>query len=137
MSNETYNELEGAVLTALENVQNASGTESYGKKVADAVQLIDRLLEADKNFDESVDKAERREIDRDRNEANAQIEIEKSSLSWKKVTFELVKVFGPVLASVVSFGVFQNRMLRFEETGRFTSSVSREMHLPNLLNFKK
>lgn len=137
MSNETYNELEGAVLTALEDVQNASGTESYGKKVADAVQLIDRLLEADKNFDESVDKAERREIDRDRNEANAQIEIEKSSLSWKKVTFELVKVFGPVLASVVSFGVFQNRMLRFEETGRFTSSVSREMHLPNLLNFKK
>lgn len=73
------------------------------------------------------------DIEMERAQTQLQVEKEKQKLSWKKVVFEMSKVVVPAAISAVVFFKGQERMIKFEETGRFTSSVSRESHLPNPL----
>lgn len=136
MNTETYDALEDAVNRSLADLANPH-CENPKRALEETKVLMELLLVADKQDDEYRDKSEHRNIEDIRNKATAQIERDKISLTWQKVSLELVKAFGPMALQIIAFGVFQARMLRFEEEGRFTSSVSREMHLPNLWNLVK
>lgn len=108
------------------------GSKEQQALVSDLTKLVDSVNELNKTEYEYYDKQERREIDREKNQALAELENKKSELGWKRVTFELAKVVIPSLISIGAYDLFQKRVLKFEETGRLVSTASRELHLPKL-----
>lgn len=130
MTRETYNMLEDAVQRSLQEIDFSE--QKGGNSVQRAETLVNLLITADKNEDDYHDKKERREIEKSKNETSAQIEREKSKLTWGRIGFEMAKLVVPLGISVYISDKWQRRMMKFEETGRFTSSISREFHLPKL-----
>ena len=138
MLNETYDNLEKAVQDAIRDVCNAHSIED-GKTATEKVKVLtELLLAADRDQAEYYDKKERRETEKERNEATAQIERDKVELTWPRVTLELVKTFGPLTVYMICYGIFQTRVMRNEDVnGRLTSDAARDLHLPPFFNFLK
>lgn len=134
MTNETYEMLEKATQVELERI-SLYDTESKEQKetLLKAVHLVELLLTADKDFDERLDKEERRRIEEERNKVMASIEQKKQELTWGRVLFETAKLVIPLGVSFVGYNVFQKRLLKFEETGRVVSTAGRELHLPRFM----
>ena len=131
-------DLKEALVEEIQNHLDLINTVQKGSKeqqalVADLTKLVDSVNELNKTEYEYYDKQERREIDREKNQALAELESKKSELGWQRVTFELCKVIIPTLVSIGAYNVFQKRVLKFEETGRLVTTASRELHLPKFL----
>lgn len=134
MTRETYDMLEERIQQNLEMLDTLEG--GVRKSITDeTARLVELLIAADKEDAERYDKQERRRIDEDRNKATAEVEMSKQEITWKRVGLEMAKLIVPLSMSMAGYDFFQKRMIKFEETGRFTSAVSRELHLPNF--FKK
>ena len=134
MQQETYDLLERVVKNHLEELDSMNledeNREEYYKETAG---LVERLITADKDSNEAWDKQERRRIEEKRNnEANA-LEQDKQKLGWKKIGFEMAKVVVPVVISMVGYDIFQKRVMKYEETGRISSTAGRELHLPSFM----
>lgn len=80
--------------------------------------------------------AEHNRVEQERNETNIQLEKEKQKLTWQRVAFEFGKVILSAGISAVVFFKAQEKVLKFEETGRITSTAGRELHLPKLPSWK-
>lgn len=131
MTNATYDLLEDAVQKALKQVDfSATKDDASLRRATELTQL---LIATDKEDMEYHDKKDRRDLEKAKNDATITLEREKSKLTWGRVGFEMAKVLIPLAVSMYVSDKWQRRMLKFEETGRFTSSVSREFHLPKLL----
>lgn len=134
MLDETYDMLEKAVQVQLQNVVELEPNTKEGKDaLAKSVALVELLVSVDKLSFESVDKEERRRIDEERNKAADETERQKQEITWSRVGLELAKAIAPILVSFVGYDVFQKRVLKFEETGRISSTAGRELHLPKIL----
>ena len=73
--------------------------------------------------------------EKEANSAMIQVETEKNKLDWKRIVLEASKVIIPAAVSLITLRQWSckfERMLKFEETGHFTTSASRELHLPKL-----
>lgn len=112
------------------------GSKEQQAMVQDAKALIDAFNSLCQTENDALDKSERRKLDKMKNDAMHELELEKSKLGWQRVTFELVKILLPAVISVGSYSYFQKRILKFEETGRITSTGGRELHLPKLPTLK-
>ena len=131
-------ELKEALVEEIQNHLELINTVPKGSKeqqalVQDLTRLVDSVNELNKTEYEYYDKQERREMDREKNQAMNELESKKSDLGWKRITFELAKVVIPALISIGAYDVFQKRVLKFEETGRLVTTASRELHLPKFL----
>lgn len=134
MTEETYNMLEKAARVQLQNVNNLDPGNKEGKDaLTKSIHLVELLVTADKDNADYYDKEERRRIEEDRNKAVNEIEHNKQKLTGGRVTFEMAKVIAPLVISFVGYNVFQKRILKFEETGRITSTAGRELHLPRFM----
>lgn len=134
MTETTYNLLEEAVQQQLARVSTFDSETKEGKEaLTKAVHLVELLITADKDNTDYYDKQERRRIEDDRNKAMVEIERDKQKLTWGRVGLELGKVIAPILVSFVGYNVFQKRILKFEETGRISSTAGRELHLPKFM----
>lgn len=133
MNKETYELLESAVQAQLNAVSNLSLDTKDGKEaLTKATALTELLITADKDNYDYFDKEDRRRIEDEKNKAAAEIEREKSKLTWGRVGLEMGKVIAPMLMSLVAYNVFQKRVLKFEETGRINSTAGRELHFPRI-----
>lgn len=131
MTQETYELLENAVQAQLIAVGDLNLESKEAKEtLTKAVSLTELLITADKDSYDYHDKEERRRIEEKKNDASAEVEREKAKLTWGRVGLELGKVIAPILVSFAGYNVFQKRILKFEETGRITSTAGRELHLP-------
>ncbi len=132
MTDETRDLLEGAVqdhLKKLNAITEIGGDES--KKITENLtKLTELLITSDKDNYDYYDKQERRRIEEERNEAANETERNKQKLTWSRVAFEMAKVVVPVGISMIGYNIFQKRVLKFEETGRISSTAGRELHLP-------
>ncbi len=140
MTDETYSLLQEVTYRRmvtlserLDNSSNGNGHELNEKLIDEVAKLTNILNEEDKKDYEKFDKQERRRIEEERNQEMAKIEMAKQDLTWKKVIMEVAKTFGPSVLTMIGYNLFQKRILKFEETGRLTSTASRELHLPNFL----
>ena len=115
------------IVGALEN-----GSKEQQIAVGDLTKLVETINSLQETEWEFYDKQERRDLDKAKNEALAEIERKKQELSWKRVLFEYGKVFGPALLTIWAYNFLQNKVLKFEETGRITTRAGMELHLPNL-----
>lgn len=136
MNEEIRKQVEETTSTFLERAESwTCGTDSQKDAFNQAITLLGLLNEDDKINSEYFDKEQRRRIDEERNKEANQIERDKQNLTWGRVCLEMGKVVVPMALSLVGYNVFQKRVMKFEETGRVTSTAGRELHLPNF--FKK
>lgn len=96
-------------------------------------ELLDKLAVFDRNEIDEVDKKEKRQLERERNEDVANVEYVKSQITWQRATLDIGKVVLPVVISMIGYNIFQKRLMVYEETGRVTSSAGRELHLPKFM----
>ena len=52
-------------------------------------------------------------------------------INWIQIGTEVAKVAIPSIIGVISYSIFQKRLLRFEETGTLASKASKDLSLPN------
>lgn len=131
MQKETMEALEAQIMDSMENIQiHELGTSERNKAVAETCELLDRFNVAEQAQMEYWDKEDRRRIEEKRNEMTAELDREKNSLTNVKLALEIAKIVIPVIVPMIGYGIFQKRMLKFEETGRVNSTAGRELHLP-------
>lgn len=108
------------------------GSKEQQIAVGDLTKLVETINSLQETEWEFYDKQERRDLDKAKNEALAEIERKKQELSWKRILFEYGKVFGPAVLTIWAYNFLQNKVLKFEETGRITTRAGMELHLPSL-----
>lgn len=134
MTKETYQKLEEAAKIQLDNVVTLDAGSKEGKEaLAKSLHLVELLINVDKDADDFHDKQERRRIEEERNKAQNETERDKQKLTWGRVGLEMAKVVVPLVVSFAGYNVFQKRVLKFEETGRISSTAGRELHLPKFM----
>lgn len=134
MTEETYGMLERAVQAQLEKVETLDAGSKEGKEaLAKSLHLVELLIATDKDNADYYDKQERRRIEEDRNKAMNETERDKQKLTWDRVGLEMAKVVVPLVVSFAGYNVFQKRVMKFEETGRISSTAGRELHLPKFM----
>lgn len=134
MTEETYGMLERAVQAQLEKVETLDAGSKEGKEaLVKSLHLVELLITTDKDNADYYDKQERRRIEEDRNKAMNETERDKQKLTWGRVGLEMAKVVVPLVVSFAGYNVFQKRVLKFEETGRISSTAGRELHLPKFM----
>lgn len=134
MTNVTYEMLEKAVQVQLKNVEALDAGSKEGKEaLTKSIHLVELLITTDKDNADYYDKQERRRIEEDRNKAQNETERDKQKLTWGRVGLEMAKVVVPLVVSFVGYNVFQKRVMKFEETGRISSTAGRELHLPKFM----
>lgn len=134
MTEETYGMLERAVQAQLEKVETLDAGSKEGKEaLVKSLHLVELLITTDKDNADYYDKQERRRIEEDRNKAMNETERDKQKLTWGRVGLEMAKVVVPLVVSFAGYNVFQKRVLKFEETGRISSTPGRELHLPKFM----
>lgn len=134
MTEETYNMLEKAAQVQLEGVETLDAGSKEGKEaLTKSIHLVELLITADKDNSDYYDKQERRRIEEERNKAQNETERDKQKLTWDRVGLEMAKVIVPLIVSLAGYNVFQKRVLKFEETGRISSTAGRELHLPKFM----
>lgn len=101
------------------------GTIEYIKAEEKMKDILNQMQQFYKTSNEAYAKEEERKN-------QIQIEEMKQKVTWQKAALEIGKILIPAGISTVTFFVGQKRMIQFEETGRFTSGVSREIHLPRI-----
>ena len=52
-------------------------------------------------------------------------------INWIQIGTDIAKVAIPSIIGVVSYSIFQKRLLRFEETGSLATKASKDLSLPN------
>lgn len=105
------------------------GSTEYKNILDDLAVLTDKIITLAKDNFDCYDKQERRRIE----EEKIAVERHKQELTWSRVLFELGKAVIPLGMSFIGYDVFQKRILKFEETGRITSTAGRELHLPRFI----
>ena len=134
MSDETYELLEEAVRKQIVKMTTLDTSTKEGMDVLKkSTELVNVLVEVDKNIDEFTDKEERRRIEEKKNDAMNEVELSKQKITWQKTALEISKVVVPTVISMIGYNVFQKRVLKFEETGRITSTAGRELHFPKFM----
>lgn len=134
MTKETYELLEEAAQVQLKQVTKINPETKEGEEhLAKSIRLVELLINTDRDNYEYYDKDERRRIEEERNKAMNETERDKQKLTWGRVGLEMAKLVVPLLVSFAGYNVFQKRILKFEETGRLTSTASRELHLPKFM----
>lgn len=137
MTEETLKLLENQIKDELGFLNdNDVDPDTETKTVQNIVRLCERLTEAEIANEKKQDNEERRKIEQQRNRDTVEIECRKQNLDWKRMLIEFGKIVVPTIPPMILWWHGFKKMLQFEETGRFTSTASRELHLPKIFNNK-
>lgn len=100
----------------------------------DYMEALEALRNIEKDQNDFYDKQEKRRIDEERNQENADLEREKSKIGWKRMTLEVLKIFVPSMMAAGAAIWMQSKAGRLEETGRWTTEAGRQAHrqVPNI-----
>ena len=135
MTNETLDMLEAVLQDELERTKTED-TIAKAKAMNNVYRLTQRLDEAEESVIKWREVENRKETEEARIQAMIQTEAAKKRLSVGQIALELVKVCVPAGLSIASLVVYRKsfkEMGNFEETGHYTSNMSRELHLPKIL----
>lgn len=129
----------------LERIDQARGTSADEKSNArkqacmEALEAFKLLKEIEHDEAEFEDKKERREIDQMRVENDAELEVEKQAITWKRVLFEYGKAFGPSIVSVLTALILHRQFVKLEGDGAISGAKSTKMfidHVGRMINGK-
>lgn len=137
MKDETMRLIEERIVSALEvgDDYSINSDERYAYN-QEAINLLEKLIEAEGQNLEYWDKEERRRIEENRNMAMANIEISKQDVNWKRMVLEGGKIVVPVITTVltmIGYNLFQKRVMEYEKDGTIRSSAGRQLSLPKFM----
>ena len=135
MTNETLDLLEAVLQDELKATKTTDESKK-AKAMQNACMIAERLSEAEEGVVKWQEMENRKEIEEERIRSMIQIEANKKRPSIGQATLEVVKVGVPAVLSIASLLVYRKsfkEMGNFEETGHYTSNMSRELHLPKIL----
>lgn len=138
MQDETFTLLEDTIqkqLLEIKGMDESQETER-SKLTQDTVKLIEKMTEAETASAKWYDDQQRREIEKERNKSSIELEYHKQQMDWKRMALEIGKITVPTILPLLIWRKSFKEMLKFEETGRFTTSASRELRLPKIFNNK-
>lgn len=120
MTKETCDALEEVLVDYIQALGDVPPDSDAAKVITEQVEKMFKMLTEEEKVEN------KRVFD----EAAQELEREKNGLKADKVIFELVKVFGPVLLTIVAYSILQKRLLKFEETGGLSTFAGKSFHLP-------
>lgn len=137
MKDETMRLIEERIVDALENGEDY-GVDSNERRAynREALELLEKLTEAEGQNLEYWDKEERRRIEETRNEMMAKLEESKQDVNWKRMILEGGKIAVPILTTVltlIGYNSFQKRVMEYEKDGTIRSSAGRQLSLPKFM----
>lgn len=134
MAYTTMQRLENQIQTNLDSIGTMEEGDQNRKRLIDETnQLLDRLIQMEKDQNDAWDKQERRKLEYNKNRDTLELErLKITSMPWKRAAVEIAKVAVPTILSGGLFWLAQTRVLKFEETGRFTSTASRQLGSPKI-----
>lgn len=133
MKETTYELVEEMLVDCLKQMKGRDvGSKERASLKAEAIELAGVLHDIDHDNLEYWDKEDRRAVEREKTEANVEMEKEKGKMDPVRVALEICKIVIPVVVPLFAYDVFQKRLMTYEETGRVTSTAGRELHLPRI-----
>lgn len=111
------------------------GTKEREQAVKEYCQIADSYQKLQSVNLEYCSQMERLKVEKDKTKETSEIERKKLEIPKWKVALDVAKV-AIVPLSWMAYGYYQKRILKFEETGRLTTTASKEFHLPNVFNWK-
>lgn len=114
------------------------GTKERSSNAQDVAKLVEALNTGDRDNVDGWDKEQRREIERERNKSNAEIETAKQDINWKKLALEIAKIGVPLVTAIMYVSLYrESRDIagHMEETGRYTTTIGRETALPRIFRW--
>ena len=127
MSKCVMDQLEERILERLSNEECA------GEDLGDLCALLDRYTIMEKNFMDYEDKENRTAVEKEKIAASIEVESKKNEMTKPRMALEIAKIIVPTVLPMIAYGIFQRRVLEFEETGRINSTAGRELHLPRFM----
>ena len=106
-----------------------TGSDERSKEASNLQKVVDAYSKFELMEAEKEDKIERRRIEEEKNESNAEIEAEKARIPWEKIGVEILASFGRGVMDHLFFIRSQREILKFEETGSIRSNASRNQQL--------
>lgn len=137
MTNETMDLMERVLQDELERADKGGASdETRYKAIQNAYQIAEKLNEAEQAVIRWQEIEDRKEIEKAKLESAKEIEATKKRLSPTQIAMEVMKVGVPALVTVATLYIWRKsycEMGHFEETGHYTSNMSREVRLPRIL----
>lgn len=138
MREETMKLMEDVVVKDLEFLRDYDEYDENAVKMAKDCEkrvcnLTDRMNARESMQMDFWEKADRRESDEKKNQAMIELEEKKMQIPWWRTCLDMAKIVVPVVVPIMAYNIFQERVLKFEETGRITSTAGRDLHLPRFM----
>lgn len=118
-----------ALNSAIDTCRKNEQDELHREKMKHEFDLDERKLEQQLEI-EKLKLENQLEIEKIKAEASKSKEEKPTKLQQ---ALEWAKVIVPTVVPIIAYGIYQERMLKFEETGTIHSKVGREMHLPKFM----
>lgn len=137
MTVETYDMLEDRIRDTLNDATMNHDPATRKEALSVLEVLLKAQNDADKNSTEYQDKEARIELEKEKAKEAAKLEREKLKIPWQRAALEIGKVTLPTVISLIAYGGYQRRVMKYEENGKVCSTAGRELHLPNPFKFGK
>ena len=136
MSNETLDMFEMRIQENLDKLETERDDEVRAKLIREVKDLSGSMTAAEELVYRYANDEEQRKLDDVKSQRALEAEVRKASLDWKKAAVEIGKVVIPAAVSLVSISLFNEKfeqVLKFEESGRFTSTAFRLLRWPKVM----
>lgn len=132
MTDKNLLELEEIYMVSLRKAMNETSEEKREKKLKEALQIGELFNKNEETYYQYT--ASEYRIDKDAEKSRDMIELEKEKIKipWQRTAIDVAKIAVPVIIPLVIWRKSFKDMLRFEESGRFTSNASRVIHMPKI-----
>lgn len=133
MEKETLEMLESCFIYRMEEIEQEDNTEEQKKLAVQQACEVGKLLnQANEIYYQYETNKDRIEKDEQRNKDMVELERDKIKVPWQRTAIDVAKIAVPVIVPLIIWRKSWKEMLKFEETGRFTSNASRTIHMPKI-----
>ena len=125
-------ELEEIYMTSLREARSETSEEKREAKLKEALRIGEMFNKNEETYYQYTAAEYRIEKDAEKSKDMIELEKEKIKVPWQKTAIDVAKIAIPCVIPLIVWRRSFKDMLRFEESGRFTSNASRVLHMPKI-----
>lgn len=125
-------ELEEIYMDSLREARSETSEDKREEKLKEALRIGELFNKNEETYYQYTASEYRIEKDAEKNKDMVQLEREKMEVPWQRTAIDVAKIAVPVIVPLLIWRKSWKEMLKFEETGRFTSNASRTIHMPKI-----
>ena len=135
MTNETLDLFEARIYENLNMLGTVTDEKERERLIREVEKLSTKMTEAEEVVYKFANDEAQRALDDVKSQRAYDAEVIKSKVDWKRTAIEVGKVAIPAVVSLLTLSLWNEKfeqVLKFEETGRFTSTAFRLLKFPKL-----